>query len=269
MGDECILMAQDSLEPFKVMPWQVGQYVIYQITSFEQEDANNRYIISIIGQDKIDNEIYFWIKMDIYESIVRYGYNTASIEKEKNISFKALVPPLNSSSFAREPSYFISCGLFPAKALRLAVQIGDGEWHWVDPADFFAHEDIIEDTPYALTPHSKGRINFNKLKIDKKPVMINSPAGRFDCYHLSVNTNAKEKYWDEGFDLWRSAEVPILGLVKMEFSKTLYWEKWAYRHKPEIKNRLKYFFTSLYKKRVAGRRNPDTCIVTLIKYGQR
>jgi len=255
--------------PFEIMPWRVGQYVIYQIISMENEGADNRYKFSLIGKERIGNETYFWLETDIYESIVNQAYNKTNKELRKNISFKALVAEGTTTSFIDNPSRFILTGLFPGQAKRLLLQIGNGQWHEINPQVFFSFQRIIEDTPYSLTPYAKGEINFTKLKINEEPEVAVVPVGTFDCYHFFVKTLPNEEYWYEGIDLWRSPNVPILGLVKMEFSKTLYWEKWEYRNRIESINTPLKYIKSLFKKRVSGRRRPDTHTIMLLEYGQK
>lgn len=247
--------ADQESEPFKIKPWSVGQFVVYQITSFEGEDADNRYQISLIGEEVINGKRYFWEKIDIWESLVTYGYNSINKELVKNISFKALVPAADYNSFMMNASDFISNGIFPGKAIKLSVQINDGPWKDIQAKDFFNHQDVIEDTPYSVTPYAKGRIDFSKLKIDTVLRSVTVPAGKIYCYHFYVNTEIDEEYWDEGFDLWRSQDIPILGLVRMQFSKTLFWEKW------KLKNQN--------IKKVSGRMRPDDCIMSLIDYGPK
>lgn len=256
--------------PYRIMPWHVGQFAVYQIISVEGEERENRYKVSIVGEEEINGKKYFWVKLDVWESYIEYGYNSKEKRFKKNISFKALVPPLNTEAFIDDPAGVIYHGIFPRHALKLAVQINEDNWLMVDPKDFFNHQQIIEDTPYSLTPHAEGTIDFTQLKIDKIPHTVKSPAGNVSCFRFFVDTKVNEPYWFEGFDLWRSPEIPILGLVKMEFSKTKYWKKWEYKDKlqdGQIKKDWKWPFTYLYKKRVPGRRNPDNCVMLLVEYG--
>ena len=254
---------------YEVKPWNVGQFVVYKIISMEGEDADNRYSICLDGQEEIDGKKYFWVKIDIWENIVSYGYNTIRSKLKKNISFKALIPPKDTVSFINNPPRFISSGVFPKGAKKLMVQVGEGKWHNVDPKSFFNHQEIIDSTPYSMTPHARGKINFGKLTIDKIPRVVQSPAGKIPCYRFSVDTKASDCYWDEGFYLWRSPKVPILGIVKMEFSRTRYWKKWAYKNSPSDEKTPLGYLKSLYKRRVPGRRRPDTVTIELVDYGSK
>lgn len=254
---------------YKVMPWSIGQYVVYKIISMEGEDSDNRYKICITGKEILHGKTYFWLRVDIFESVVYYGYDKITKYLKNNISFKALMLPKDTPSFINNPSDFIFSGIFPKEPIKFAVRIGEGAWHFVDAENFLSHNYIIEDTPYSLTPYYKGKINFTKLKIDEKPNIIDTPAGKFLCSHFFVNTDKKEEYWDEGFDLWRTEEVPITGLLKMDFSKTLYWEKWSYRSNGSIARTIFDYIKALYGRRVSGRREPDTCTILLLDYGPR
>lgn len=271
LDGETDCFAVSDISPYKILPWHVGQYVVYQIISMEGEDAENRYKISIVGEEEIDGKKYFWVELDVWENYIEYGYNTIEKRFRKNISFKALVPPLDTTAFNDDPSGVIYYAIFPRLALKLAVQIEDGNWFWVDPKGFFNHQNVIEDTPYSLTPHSKGVIDFSKLKIDKKLHNVKLQGGNLSCFRFFVDTEAYEPYRFEGFNLFRSPEVPILGWVRMEFSKTKYWEKWEHRDKLQNKQIIKTWlapFKYLYKKRVPGRRRPDDCVLLLVEYGK-
>lgn len=262
-------LASDISGPYEVMPWRVGQFVVYQIVSTEGEGVDNRYVISLVGKEEIDGRAYFWIKIDIYESIISYSYNSVTKIREKNVSFKTLVQPKDSQVFISDPESFISAGIFPKQPLKLAIQFGCGKWHWIDPANLSTHQDVIGDTPYSITPHAKGENDYRKLRIDQAPQIIDTSAGKFLCYHFFINTEEEEEYYNEGLELWRSPDVPILGLVKMEFSKTLYWEKRAYQNKNRPKKTFLGLLKSLYTKRVTGRARPDTYIISLFDYGPK
>ncbi len=261
--------ALEGVGPYEIMPWQVGQYAVYQVTTMEGEGTGNRYKISIVGEETLNGEKFYWLQLDIYEEVTVYGYNTVKKEMIKNISFKALTKPKDTLSFFRNPAAFISEGIFPGSAIKLAVQVGRGQWHWMDPKSLSSSWGIIDSTDYSLTPHAKGRINFSRLKVDDNKASINTPAGNLECYHFYVSTSKAEDYSDEGFDLYRASLIPILGLAKLEFSKTLYWEKYAYRNEPHSRFTLVGFIKSLYIKRVPGRRRPDTCVMLIVDYGPK
>jgi hypothetical protein len=255
--------------PYEIMPWSVGQYVLYQIISMEGEDKDNRYKISLTGEEEVNGERFFWLLLEVYESETDFRYNEITKRLRKSISFKALVFPQDTASFAANPAAFISAGIFPKDAIRLAITVeDDDQWHWVDPHDLFSREEVIKNTPYNFSPHAKDRINFSKLQIDSSAHLLNVPAGTFPCFHFFVTTGAEDEYWDEGFDLWRSADVPILGLVKMDFSNTMYWEKYINKNKSR-NNSAFDLLRRLYVKRVPGRMRQDTCTVILLDYGPK
>ncbi len=252
-----ICLAEDQ-NPYAVKPWEVGQSVLYQIVTVEGESAGNRYKVSITGREEVSGKPYFWVKTDILEEEIIHGHNTIDRKVTQKISFKTLVPPKNSDVFIQDPAGFISNGISPLGAIKLFVQVGNGPWREEDPKTFFLHQDVLEDTPYSQTPDARAKIDFGKLKVSQGLSDITVPAGVIPSWHLFVKTAPDEEYWQEGFDLWRSAEIPILGLVKMEFSETGYWEKAAY------KNSLAH--TRFLAQRVPGRMRPDTCTVLLLDY---
>lgn len=256
--------------PYAVKPWEVGQYVLYQIVTFEGEGKDDRYKISLTGKENIEGKTFFWMQIDICENFIYHGYNTITQKLEKNISFKALVPPKDGTSFVNNPSLFLSDGILPKDAIKLAIQIKNGEWHWVEPKSIFSHQHILEDTPYILTPDAKGKIDFSKLKIDPDPMTMSTESGeKIPCYHFFVPTAAQDEYWDEGLDVWRSPEIPILGIVRVDFSQTKYWDKWSLRNENPLEKTPFDFFHELYKKRAPGRRSPDNCFMKLVDYGPK
>jgi hypothetical protein len=258
MADEIVNKA------FEVMPWKVGQSVEYQIISIENTGGDNRYKFTLVGKEMVNGKIYFWERIDIYQ----LNYFQEGTEFRKNITLLALIPPLNPKEFTRDPARYISLGLFPAEAVRLKIQIFDSPFIEVDPKSYFLHQDIIEKTPYAITPHAMGKIDFSNMKIFDFLEKISVPGGIFECQHIFAHTDVFKEYWDEGFDLWRSPKVPLLGIVKMEFSKTSYWEKWSYRNESQKIKTVHDFFSYLFNKEIVGRRKPDTHIMNLISYNQ-
>jgi len=260
-----IVMAEQIVnKTVEVMPWKVGQSVEYQIISIENAGGDNRYKFTLVGEEKVDGKVYFWERIDIYQ----LNYYQGATESRKNITLLALVPPLNTEEFTCDPARYISLGLFPAEAVRLKIQIFDSQFIEVDPKSYFLHQDIIEKTPYSVTPHAMGRIDFTNKIISDFLEKISVPAGVFECQHIFAHTDVFKEYWDEGFDLWRSPKVPLLGIVKMEFSKTSYWEKWSYRNESKKIKTVRDFFSYLFNKEIVGRRKPDTHIMNLISYNQ-
>lgn len=256
----------DSERTFEVMPWKVGQFVEYQVISMEEEGRNNRYKISLVGKENVEGKLYFWMQVDIYEFLL-YRYQKKP-ELKKNITFLMLVPLVTTEDFSKSPIYYITNGFFPQNAIRLKVKIYDGPFIEIVPKTYFSYQNIIEDTAYSITPDAMGKIDFSRMKVSNTIERITAPAGNFECEHIFVNTDVDREYWDEGFDLWRSPAVPLLGIVKMEFSKTLYWEKWSYKNESKKIKTINDFFLNLYTKRVPGRRRPDTHIISLVGYGE-
>ena len=249
---------------FDVMPWEVGQFVEYQILTPEGEGEGNLYKVSLVGEETYRGEKYYWMQIDIYEMV-----QLRKPEFTKNITLKMLVPPVTSDDFKKNPAEFIASGFSPKRAVKLKIQIFDNAFVDVAPDDFFSHQEIVESTPYLISPEAMGMVDFSKLQHCTAKEQVSVPAGDFYCEHLFVLTDPQQEYWDEGFDLWRSPKVPLLGVVKMEFSKTLYWEKWLYKNKMDMMKSFKDFLQFLYTKRVPGRRRPDTHWINLVRYGKK
>ncbi|HLG39371.1 MAG TPA: hypothetical protein VI461_06870, partial [Chitinophagaceae bacterium] len=201
----------------------------------------------------------------IYESLLLKD----RVDVIKNITFQMLVPPVTTQEFSRNPEQYITNGFFPANAVRLKVQIYNNDFVEVDPKEYFTHQDLIEAMAYSITPEAMGEIDFSRMQLSEDPEKINVPAGTFLCDHIYVNTNMENAYYDEGFDLWRSQNIPLLGIVKINFSKTLYWEKWSHRNEGKTIGSFQDFLRYIYTKRVSGRRYPDDLIGALIDYGQK
>ena len=252
INNACALATDsDALGPFKILPWQVGQYAVYQIVSIESDSLDNRYKFSLMGKEEIGDKTYFWMEIEISEG--RY--------KKRNAIIRTLVPTLTSEEFKEKAAELIANGLFPLRAKRITVQLEGGAFYEQNLASIMSSQGVVRDSDYKLTPDSMGRINFTKLRVDNNPsdILVNSK--RLRAFHLYVETDPSEKFNAEGIDFWRSPEVPFLGLVRMEFSKTLYWEKYKRKHASE--GFLEHIFTSI----VPGREKADIYIANLIDYG--
>lgn len=252
---------------FGVVPWKTGQFVVYRIVSMEGEDAENRYRISITGEEVLQGENLFWVQLDMWESRILNGFNKVSRIMIKNCSVRMLIPELTEEKLRVDPAGIIFNGLFPEKARKLEVQYGGGLWYTVDPSEFFSFQDVVSQTLYRLTPHAQGRIDAARLKINAMPALVRVPVGDFSGYRFAVETGADKPFTDEGFVLWRSAQVPILGMIKMDFSNTKYWEK---LHRQEAKQSVRSFvdwIKQLYLHRIPGRDREDTCSIELLDYG--
>lgn len=255
------VVAQD--EPYEIMPWRVGQFVKYQILTPENEGEDNVYKVSLVKEEAIDGKVHFWMQIDIYELV-----KIRRLEFKKNLTCQMLVSPIASEEFRDNPAKFISSGFSPERAVKMKIQIFDGPFVDVSPKEFFSHQEVIEDTGYSMTPEAMGKVDFSRLQFIPTKEKISVPAGDFNCIHFFVKTDVYREYYDEGIDLWRSPEVPLLGIVKMEFSKTYYWDKWSYRNEGGKIKSFPEFFSYLFNKRIDGRRRPDTHVIKLLSYGQ-
>lgn len=250
---------------FECLPWRVGQFVEYQIIHIENEGGKNRYKISLVGQETVNGKVYFWEKIDIFENIY---YKKGELFK-KNITFLALVEPLTTEKFIKDIAQYIQNGFFPKSAVRLKIQLSDGPFLEVNPSLYFSQQGIIEKTPYSHSPDAMGKIDFSRMKFANGGEKITVPAGTLECGHIFVNTDVQKEFFDEGFDLWRSSKVPLLGIVRMEFSKTAYWEKWFYRDGKKKINSMNSFIDYFFHKRILGRTSKDTYTIQLIDYGPK
>jgi len=259
--------------PFSLSKWEVGQYAVYQIVQIEGRGMQDRYEFEIIGKERVGNRDYFWLKITVYE------YIRPKRQLVRNLIIKALVPPFDEEKFHKDPAYYIKVGMYPVEALRLIVQFKDFLPYEVRTNFFEVSKDIIENTPYSITPDALGWINFENLRINYIPELISTPAGDFKCYHFSVPVTMED--YSEGIDLWRSDKVPFLGIVKMEFSKTNYnRKKWERIERLRGQINFKNFLFSpgrillniiklMYLKRTPGRDRPDTYTINLLDYGKR
>jgi len=250
-------------QTYSLMPWQVGQFVEYQVISFEGEGADNRYRIALVAKERVQGKEYFWLRIDIFSSVK----DLRETKLKKNITFLCLLPEVRSCEFENNPAAFFKNGFFPSSAVKLKVQLFDGEFTEVDCREYFSYQSIIEDTPYSLTPDYLGNIDFTRMHVLDRMEQILVPAGSFFCKHFYVKTDISRSYTDEGFDLWQSSAVPLLGVVKVEFSKTLFWEKWSYKYETGQIRSGKEILSRFFTKRVPGRRREDTCIIKLVNYG--
>ncbi|MBI4846220.1 MAG: hypothetical protein HY810_07095 [Candidatus Omnitrophica bacterium] len=245
---------------FKLCPWKVGQFVEYQIISFENVGKEHRYLISIIGKENIDDRDYFWIRLDIYE-------------QERQISFEALVEPFNEVYFSEEPEIYISKGImFLFKnAHRFFIELPDNSRYGIHLRDISNPPDILNGTFYKEVPDEKNRVDYSKLNFTQEKDKVSVPAGKFDCYRFWVDTKEDDDYTDEGFIMWRSPDVPFLGVVKMEFSITEFSKKLNYRYRRQIAHGN--WFVRLYAwflvRTVPEQERKDNCAVKLLSYGYK
>ncbi len=256
LAGSCLAAAEGC---FKLCPWQVGQFVEYQIISLENEGADNRYAITITGKERVENRDYYRIKLDIYE------------QRKRQISFEGLVEPFNEKYFAEHPDVYIAKGMMFLfeNARRLFVELPDNSCYEISPQNISNPPDILSGTFYKEVPDEKNRVDYSKLNFRQEKDNVSVPAGSFDCYRFWVQTEEDNSYTDEGFIMWRSPEVPFLGIVKMEFSKTEYFNKNNYRYLKilDAKNWLLRFYTLFFIKKVSERERSDSYTIKLINYG--
>ncbi|MFH1061632.1 MAG: hypothetical protein V1747_01940 [Candidatus Omnitrophota bacterium] len=244
---------------FGLLPFHVGQFAEYRIISLESLSQKNRYIISVIDEETIGDNKYFWIELAVYNDTLR------------EISFRALVLPYNHNDFVQDPAAYIAQGLFSLfeTARKIIIIPRDGESFAVDPQEFLNQPDILADTFYKDIPDEKNTVDYAKLRWLPQVETIQTPVGVFQCFHFWVATDKKDAYTDEGLDLWRSSQVPFLGIVRMEFSKSGYLEKYNYRAAEAMKgkNWLKQFFLPFFLKNVEYRDRGDTYVMELVAVG--
>lgn len=244
----------ENIGAFDILKWEVGQYAVYQVISIENASFDNRYKFSIINEEEVGGKKFFWIEMAIFEG----GCDTL----EKTALFRVLMSPVTTEEFSKNPCMFIKNGFFPYNALKIYAQFEASVMEELSLESIAASQGVIEDNDYVLTPDALGRINCDNLEISSDIEAINTDFGQLNCYRLSVITSFQEDFHDEGITLWRSSQVPFLGIVRMEFSQTNYWEKYYERTKQLN------FFEALFYKVVPGRERPDIYRINLIDYGK-
>ncbi|MCG2712340.1 MAG: hypothetical protein L6416_08485 [Candidatus Omnitrophica bacterium] len=255
-----IVFATNIDECFRLCSPKVGQFAEYQVIYHINHGKENRYRIAIVGKEIVKNKDFFWIKLDMFKN------------KNRKISFKALVRPLSSAVFKDNPKSYISEGLLVLfkSAERIIVILENDLSYELRPEELFFQPDIFNNTFYMQTPDAKNKTDYSKLKFSKKIEKLNIPAGTFDCYWFGVDTQIWEPYDEEGIDLWRSAAVPFLGIVQMAFSKTKSVEKWDYSYSKLMldKNWWEKIFIHFFKARVPrDEKYQDTFVMRLTDYG--
>ncbi|MFH1460420.1 MAG: hypothetical protein ABIG64_08670 [Candidatus Omnitrophota bacterium] len=203
---------------FKIVPFKVGQWVEYQIVSLEEQSKDNRYKISVLNEEIIDGEIYFWIGFDVFN------------QGKREISFKALMKNFKTDDLKLKKEQFIAEGIisFFKASDKLYIKAGGSEWVEVNPKTYFLNLKLLENSFYEQVPDELGKVDYSKLvMIGREEINVSSQ--EFNCLHYQVKTNPSDEFSDEGIDLWRSDKVPFLGIVKLEFSKTDYDLKLRYQ----------------------------------------
>jgi hypothetical protein len=251
--------AADLAAAYRLCPLKVGQSVEYQITGIFGKDKDDCYNIAVTGKELISEREYFWIKMDIFSA------------KKKEISFKALISPFVQEEFSSNPRLYISEGMLVLLkgARRLLISTGNNYVYYpVSPEILSGRPEILADSIYSRLPYEQNSVSYAKLKIDDQEQLRIVPAGVFRCGHFVVKTDKQQAYTDEGFDLWRSEKVPFLGIVEMEFSKTLYQQKRDYRYGLLLKtgNWLEKLHAFFFLRRRYDISRKDSFDIRLISY---
>lgn len=230
------LFAERLDDCFELAPWQVGQFVEYRSIGFDDMGMENRYKISVVGREFVKDNNLFWIRLDIFSHGIR------------EISFKALVDPFQTTEFADAPHCYISEGimLLLKNSQELILILKNGREIKSTPDIVFQSSPDFSDTFYVSNPEEKNIVDYSKLNWSNKTSQVSTPAGKFDsAYHFFVKTASVDGYTDTGFDLWRSASVPFLGVVRLEFSKTKFYAK--KRYKEELNKSKKSLLDKIYE----------------------
>ncbi|MBU1044859.1 MAG: hypothetical protein KJ915_10740 [Candidatus Omnitrophica bacterium] len=244
---------------FTLLPWAVGQFVEYQIIGIENGGVEDRYKVSVIGEETVDNETFFWIRFEIIKN------------RQLQIAFKALVLPLSETEFARNPEIYLSQWLMwlLSHSKQLILELPNNQLFKVDSKEFFKKADeFLGDSFFNEISYEKSEVDYSKLTYDDSKVNICVLAGVFDCFRFLVRTTPQDSFDDEGIDLWRSEKVPFLGIVKMEFSIVGYKEKNRMR---EIKRAasndwLAKIYNHFFSQRIPYRERKDIHIMELVDF---
>lgn len=243
---------------FMLRPLEIGQYAEYRIISLNEASCGNGCKISVYDKEIIDDKECFWIRLDIFDN------------KKREMSLKALVEQLDADDFSKRPDYYISQGIAVLfeQAHKLIVTLDEGHSYSVDANKFFSQKNILAATFYNDLPDEKGWVDYSKMELIKRTEDILVPAGSFSCDHFQVKTNCKDVYADEGLDLWRCVQVPFLGIVKLEFSKTEYAGKRRYKQLKLDKTQKWWekFLHHFLKEQMSYRQREDDFCLVLINY---
>ncbi|MFH1094418.1 MAG: hypothetical protein V1739_09775 [Candidatus Omnitrophota bacterium] len=201
---------------FIIADWDVGQFAEYRVIGFDDMGIENSYRLTIIGKEMFEGEKCFWLRYDI-------------INRDINeITFRALVSPITAYEFSLDPAGYIEGGALAilrcSKKLFVSFQ-GSRETE-VEVSELFVNTLLENDSCYTDVPDEKEAVDFSRLTWDCAATSISTPAGVIDeCYGFRVTTRLDDPEWDTGMDFFRSANVPFLGIVRIEFSKTRFREK--------------------------------------------
>ena len=246
---------------FSLMPWQVGQFVEYKIIGYDDKGQNNLYRLQVTAKEIVKNKTYFFVNFEIIH------------QNKAEMSIAALVSPLSSKVFAANPEKYFHEWLFSLfkSAKKLSFSFSDGVSFEIDPSALSDQPDILSNTVYSESNFTKGRIDFSRLSVLPEQERISSAEDSFDCYHFRAPTFAWDPLYIEGLDIWRTPDVPFLGIVKMEFSRTRAWQKWDYAFQQILagSNWYEKFYALIFLRRTPRNRDlSDTFTMQLISYAK-
>jgi hypothetical protein len=253
----CLAGSKDSVR--RLCPFKTGQYAEYEILGLMGKNKQDRYRIEIEDEQMIEDECYYWIKFEIFS------------KTKREMCFKALTPAFKQEDFDRSPQNYISQGmlcLFKKSKKMFICLDQDDDYIEIDPDIFFSEPDILKSSLYSDNPFEANRVDYSKLKTGSYTKDISVKAGDFKCQYFQVATEDDDEFSYEGFDLWRSPEVPFLGIVRMEFSKTNFIDKWYHRHFQEFRKAglFKKIQMILFERLVFDGRRRDVFIMRLVDY---
>jgi hypothetical protein len=166
---------------FKFKPWQVGQWVEYELDTPEKAGIMH-FKYSLVGQEKIEGKNYFW-----YESrIINYTMG--------DTTFSKLLTPER----------------FEGVPIRFLTKADAGS---PIEEDIATASDIKNLRPF---PFTEDDIEEGRQKSEKVTVK----AGTFFCIQSKIKTKGERfglEYGNVDWDVWVNSKVPICGVVKASF----------------------------------------------------
>lgn len=193
-----------SEEIYGVRKWEVGQYAMYKITDSDEGGEAYKYRVAIVAKETIGKEEHFWLEHALLDS-----------NGKPRAVFKFLMQPLSAKEIEKNPLSFFMKGLYTKKTKKLIAQFEDNPSYEIDAEKMDEMIKSYSTIPYPKAILNKGyRYNKDEVKIFVKEEKRKIPLGVIDCYHFLIELSSKPSAYR--FSLWRSKEVPILGLVKMD-----------------------------------------------------
>lgn len=187
--------------------WKVGQYATYKITDLYENGSNYIYKVTLIDKEVSDETEYFWVEHALYDS-----------KQNIRAKFKFLMPALSVMDLEKNPLWFFRKGIYPENAKRLIVQFEDNPAYEVNPDRRDEMIKLFFTIPFPdAILHRKQDYNKKDVSIYVNEDMLTLPSGKIDCYRFLIEVPTRPLGYR--FHVWRSKEVPILGLVRMELYK--------------------------------------------------